>query len=39
MHAIKRGLGFEGEWGGVSRRVWREQREGQNAAILLQSQI
>lgn len=41
MHAIKinekRGYKFEGEWGGLYKRVWREERERRNV-IILQSQ-
>lgn len=33
-----RGHGFEGEWGGVYGRVWREKRGGRNVIITLKYQ-
>lgn len=37
MHAItlteKRGLEFEGEWGGIHGSVWREEIEGRNVVL------
>jgi hypothetical protein len=34
----KRGHEFEGAWGEMYERVWREESEGRNAAFKIQSQ-